>query len=68
MSITDIQSMSRSERLQAMEALWDVMCHDVLEPESPQWHETILANRKQRINSGDAKFYSLEEARKRLLG
>jgi hypothetical protein len=68
MSIADIKKMSPAERLQTMEALWDVMCHDSSEPDSPDWHEGILQERKKRIESGEAKFYSISEARKRLLG
>ena len=37
-------------------------------PKSPPWHRGVLAERKKRIESGEAKFLSLKEARKRLLG
>ena len=68
MGTAEIKNMSQAERLQTMEALWDAICHDSSEPDSPDWHEAILANRKQRIESGDDKFYTLREARERLLG
>lgn len=68
MSIAEIKNMSRTERLQTMEALWDALCHDSIEPDSPDWHESILAERKKRIESGEATFYSLQEAREKLLG
>lgn len=59
--------MSTSERLRAMETLWDSLCHDSEELESPVWHGEILADRKQRIASGDASFLSIEEAKEKLL-
>ena len=60
--------MSTSERLRAMEALWDALCHDSEEPQSPDWHRDVLSERKKRIESGEAKFLSIEEARERLQG
>ena len=67
MSIAEIEKMSAAERLQIMEALWDTMCHEVKEPESPGWHQDVLAERRRRIESGEAKFYTLREAREKLL-
>lgn len=68
MSAADLQKMSTAERLQAMEALWDALCHEPEEPKSPEWHRGVLAERKRRIQSGEAKFVSIEEARERLHG
>jgi hypothetical protein len=51
-----------------MEALWDALCHDSEEPPSPTWHEDVLTERRNRIESGTARFLSIEEARERLLG
>lgn len=66
MSVAEIQNMSNPERLRAMEALWDALCHDSEELQSPKWHRDVLAERKRRIESGEAKFVSIEEARERL--
>jgi len=68
MSIADIQKMSTPERLRSMEALWDAVCHDSEELPSPEWHRDILAESKERIESGEAKFVSIEDARERLQG
>src|SRR5690606_26094523 len=40
-----IRKMSQQERLQAMEALWDALTHDGVEPSSPSWHQEVLASR-----------------------
>jgi len=55
------ETMTQIERLQAMEELWDAICHDESMLEPPQWHKNILSNRKQKIQSGTAKFVTLEE-------
>lgn len=66
MSIVEIEKMTTPERLRAMEALWDALCHEKSEPESPKWHGDVLAKRRQKIDSGEATFISIEEAKRRL--
>ena len=38
MNIQEIKKMSKIERLQAMEALWDSLIDEEAEIESPEWH------------------------------
>lgn len=66
MSIADIDKMNTAERLRTMEALWDALCREPTEPESPEWHRGVLEERRRKIESGEAKFISLDEARQRL--
>ena len=61
MTITEISKMSVLERLQTMEALWDSLSREPTGIESPKWHEDILSDRKEKIESGNASFISLEE-------
>lgn len=61
MNLADIKKMSRIERLQAMEALWDSILHEKEEIETPEWHQEILEERKALIAEGKAKFISLSE-------
>jgi len=61
MNTVDIKEMSTIERLQVMEALWDSLLHEETEIKSPEWHRGILEERKRKIQSGEAKFISLEE-------
>ena len=68
MSVTEIQKMFPVERLSTMEALWDAMCHEEKEPTSPDWHGDLLEVRRTKIASGEGKFVSLDEAKKRILG
>jgi putative addiction module component (TIGR02574 family) len=63
MDTQEIKKMSRIERFQAMEALWDSLIEEESEVESPEWHRDILDERKRKIETGKAEFISLEELR-----
>ena len=57
----DIKSMSPSERLEAMETIWDSLIHDEAGIKTPDWHSDILEDRKKFIESGKAEFISIEK-------
>ena len=63
MTTLEIKKMSRIERLQAMEALWDSLIDEESELESPEWHRDILEERKRKIETGKAEFISIEKLR-----
>ncbi len=63
MNIEEIKKMSRVERLQAMEALWDSLIDEESEIESPEWHRDVLEERRRKIQTGKAEFISLEKLR-----
>jgi putative addiction module component (TIGR02574 family) len=65
MNTIEITSMTKVERLQAMEAIWDSLIHDNSEIESPEWHQDVLESRKKKIEDGLAEFRSIEELRSR---
>lgn len=66
MGTAEIQKMTTSERLVAMEQLWDALCSESPEPSSPAWHEGVLARRKEKMNSPDARFLTLDQLRDQL--
>lgn len=63
MTITEIKKMSTTERLRAMEELWDALCHDDPEIDSPAWHGNILENRRREIETGNAEFISIKDVK-----
>ena len=67
-SAAEIEKMTTSERLQAMESLWDALCREPDKLNSPNWHGEVLSDRRTKIEDGEASFVSLKEARRRLLG
>lgn len=63
MDVLEIKKMSRIERLQAIEALWDSLLDEEAEVESPEWDRDILEERKRKIESGQAEFIYPERLR-----
>ena len=61
MNAAEIKQMTPAERLRAIESLWDALLFDQVEIPSPQWHESILAERREKILNGTAKFLTMEE-------
>ncbi|HKJ89696.1 MAG TPA: addiction module protein [Oceanipulchritudo sp.] len=66
MNIDDIERMNTAEHLRTLKALREALCREPTEPESPDWHRNFLEERRRKIESGEAKFISLDEARLRL--
>ncbi len=66
MDTLDITRMDKNQRLQAMEAIWDSLVHETEELESPNWHRSVLEERKNSIEQGRAEFVSIDELRARL--
>jgi putative addiction module component (TIGR02574 family) len=63
MNTLEIKKMSKTERLQTMEALWNSLTEEESEIDSPEWHRDILEERKRNIENGKAEFISLEKLR-----
>ena len=64
MNVTEVEKMSTQERIETMELIWDIMCRNEEAIASPTWHGEVLKKRMERMKSGEAKFYSLDEVRK----
>ena len=62
----EIEKMTLEQKLEAMELLWKSISEKPDEVPSPAWHEEIVAERLAKINKGEAKFFSIEEARQKL--
>ena len=63
---SELERMSVTERLRAMDQLWDSLTRDGDEIPSPDWHQDVLADRKTRAQRGEAKFLTLDQLRSRL--
>ncbi len=61
MNASDIEKMSRIERLAVIEALWSSLLIEESEIESPDWHRGVLEERRKKIEQGQAEFISLEK-------
>jgi len=67
MTTAEIKSMSTTECLRPMESLWDALCENEEEIESPDWHDQILEERRKKIESGNAEFISIAELKEAVL-
>ncbi len=61
MNQQEIKKMSKIERLEAMEALWDSLVDEEADVRSPEWHQDVLDARKRTIETGRAEFISLDK-------
>jgi putative addiction module component (TIGR02574 family) len=61
MTITEIKSLPVSERIMLMEEIWDSLYHEHEQIESPMWHQDILNDRLEQLNSKQATLISLQE-------
>ncbi len=65
-TILDIGSLTRTEKLRAMEELWRDLSRGDDEFTSPEWHEDVLREREAAVNSGADEFVPWEHAKKML--
>ena len=61
-----LDTMTKDEKLQALEELWEDLRRRPADVPSPNWHGDVLQARKARIDAGDAEFVSFEAAINRL--
>jgi hypothetical protein len=66
MDMVDVKKMTPSQRVLAMEALWESMCQEADDIESPDWHEQVLGARRSKISEGKAGFVTLQQLREHL--
>jgi hypothetical protein len=65
MNMPALASLSRTEKLQMMEALWDDLTRDTTFP-VPEWHADALKATEQAVAAGEAGFVDWELAKKAL--
>jgi len=61
-----IDKMTREEKLQAMEALWDDLARNSSAVDSPAWHEDALKETEARYVAGTEESTDWESAKKEL--
>ena len=61
-AVLELKKMTRAEKLQAMEFLWEELSQDEDSLESPAWHEQALRETEARVAAGITKFIPWVEA------
>ncbi len=60
----DLKKMSKIEKIQAMESLWEDLCQTAGESLSPDWHEEVLIVREGALQQGESSFTDWNTAKK----
>ena len=64
--VLNLDQMTISEKLAAMERLWEDIVRTPEAVPSPSWHGEVLSGRAKRIEEGKAEFAPLDEVKKRI--
>ena len=62
----EIERMSHTEKVRAMELLWHSMSSDPKKVVSPAWHKKVLTDRLAKVEAGKGKFLTIAQLKKRL--
>jgi len=62
-----LDAMTVAEKVQLLESVWQSLCLHSGDVASPEWHQTILEERRTRLEDGRASISSWADAKARLL-
>jgi hypothetical protein len=63
-TVLDIDKMTQTEKLRAMEELWEDLSRPADQYPSPQWHGDILREREESLQAGQDEFIPWEDAKR----
>ncbi|MDQ6971101.1 MAG: addiction module protein [Mariprofundaceae bacterium] len=61
-----LDSMTTTDKLAAIEQLWDDLIRNPDDVPSPAWHGKVLEAREERVSKGEDTFYDLADVKERL--
>jgi len=61
-----LDKMTTEDKIRTMETLWDDLCHNASDFQSPAWHEEVLKEREKRIEEGKEQFTDWDKAKKEI--
>ena len=64
--VIDLQRMSVPEKIRLMEDLWRSLSQNESDITSPEWHGAVLAEREQKLASGEDTVVDWETAKRQL--
>ena len=64
--VLPLDKMTTSDKLAAMERLWEDLCRSPESVLSPPWHGDILSAREKRVREGMAEFAAFDAAKDRI--
>lgn len=63
----NLDTLSVAEKVRLLETVWDSLCSQTGDVQSPDWHREVLDARKKRLSEGRATVAPWSEAKARLL-
>ena len=65
-NIMEIKKLSREEKIQVMETIWNELTNGERPAESPAWHKNVLEETERRLQAGQEKVLDWNEAKQDL--
>jgi putative addiction module component (TIGR02574 family) len=62
-----LDAMTVAEKVQLLESVWQSLCRHSGDVASPEWHQSILGERRSRLEDGRASASTWADAKARLL-
>jgi hypothetical protein len=66
MVVLRLDKMTLRDKLQALEEIWDDLCHSARTIPSPAWHADVLRAREKRVQQGASRFTDWALAKRRI--
>ncbi|MGH8475366.1 MAG: addiction module protein [Methylococcales bacterium] len=61
-----IEKLTAAEKIQMMESLWDSLCAQPENIQSPAWHSEVLKDREEALGNGSDSFMDWDVAKKHI--
>jgi hypothetical protein len=61
-----LEKMTTSDKLRALEEIWDDLQRTPKDIPSPVWHADVLVARERRVREGKSQFRDWSEAKRRI--
>ena len=61
-----LQKMSAEEKIRITESIWDDLCDTAGSTLSPDWHGSVLADRKAAVLAGEDEIIDWEDAKRKI--
>ena len=61
-----LKKMTVSDKMRALEEIWDDLCRCAEEIPSPAWHADVLGARQKRLRQGSSRFMDWADAKRKI--
>lgn len=65
-STLQIEKMSVADKIKTMELIWDDLCRTSELISSPDWHQSVLREREEKVAQGSGQFTDWSAAKEKI--